>query len=156
MRIPKGGTDFSAKVSLDVASVCGWGEDGVQQQPGSAGIAALWERHQALWQWVLAVPSQWLSCATWCPLLWCWVQVHVASINGEEVVVKVQRPGLKELFDIDLRNIRTLVRAHVVHGAWCMQCTQLEHGLPPALLAKCARQCAVAMGCGCPQPSVIS
>lgn len=32
------------------------------------------------------------------------VQVHRAVLhNGEKVVVKVQRPGLKKLFDIDLR-----------------------------------------------------
>lgn len=31
-------------------------------------------------------------------------QVHRAILhNGEKVVVKVQRPGLKKLFDIDLR-----------------------------------------------------
>jgi hypothetical protein len=36
-------------------------------------------------------------------------QVHLATLKtGEKVVVKVQRPGLKELFDIDLKNIRTL------------------------------------------------
>ena len=35
-------------------------------------------------------------------------QVHVAKLNGERVVVKVQRPGLKELFDIDLKNVRVL------------------------------------------------
>lgn len=34
-------------------------------------------------------------------------QVHLAKLDsGEQVVVKVQRPGLKELFDIDLKNIR--------------------------------------------------
>jgi hypothetical protein len=34
-------------------------------------------------------------------------QVHLARLdNGEQVVVKVQRPGLKDLFDIDLKNIR--------------------------------------------------
>ncbi len=34
-------------------------------------------------------------------------QVHLARLKtGERVVVKVQRPGLKELFDIDLKNIR--------------------------------------------------
>ena len=33
-------------------------------------------------------------------------QVHLAQINGERVVVKVQRPGLKSLFDIDLKNVR--------------------------------------------------
>lgn len=35
-------------------------------------------------------------------------QVHLAKLNGERVVVKVQRPGLKDLFDIDLKNIRAL------------------------------------------------
>lgn len=35
-------------------------------------------------------------------------QVHVAKLNGERVVVKVQRPGLKDLFDIDLKNVRVL------------------------------------------------
>lgn len=33
-------------------------------------------------------------------------QVHRARLNGQEVVIKVQRPGLKELFDIDLKNLR--------------------------------------------------
>lgn len=28
--------------------------------------------------------------------------------TGESVVVKVQRPGLKQLFDIDLNNLRIL------------------------------------------------
>lgn len=35
-------------------------------------------------------------------------QVHRARLNGEEVVVKVQRPGLKDLFDIDLKNLRVI------------------------------------------------
>eukprot|EP00879_Flechtneria_rotunda_P032356 GHRR01035548.1.p1 GENE.GHRR01035548.1~~GHRR01035548.1.p1 ORF type:complete len:620 (+),score=233.11 GHRR01035548.1:197-2056(+) len=36
-------------------------------------------------------------------------QVHLAKLQtGEHVVVKVQRPGLKELFDIDLKNVRAL------------------------------------------------
>ncbi|GFH23631.1 ABC1 domain-containing protein, partial [Haematococcus lacustris] len=35
-------------------------------------------------------------------------QVHLATLGGEKVVVKVQRPGLKSLFDIDLKNIRAL------------------------------------------------
>ncbi|KAM0897756.1 hypothetical protein ACQ4PT_022337 [Festuca glaucescens] len=35
-------------------------------------------------------------------------QVHRASLNGQEVVLKVQRPGLKELFDIDLKNLRVI------------------------------------------------
>ncbi|PNW79848.1 hypothetical protein CHLRE_08g369150v5 [Chlamydomonas reinhardtii] len=36
-------------------------------------------------------------------------QVHRAVLfSGEQVVVKVQRPGLKQLFDIDLNNLRIL------------------------------------------------
>jgi hypothetical protein len=35
-------------------------------------------------------------------------QVHLAEVDGQKVVVKVQRPGLKDLFDIDLQNIRAL------------------------------------------------
>lgn len=36
-------------------------------------------------------------------------QVYLARLRGgQRVVVKVQRPGLKELFDIDLKNIRAL------------------------------------------------
>lgn len=35
-------------------------------------------------------------------------QVHRAKLSGQEVVVKVQRPGLKDLFDIDLKNLRVI------------------------------------------------
>ncbi|KAG5050212.1 hypothetical protein JHK85_011315 [Glycine max] len=35
-------------------------------------------------------------------------QVHRATLKGQEVVVKVQRPGLKDLFDIDLKNLRVI------------------------------------------------
>ncbi|KAL2342996.1 hypothetical protein Fmac_004281 [Flemingia macrophylla] len=35
-------------------------------------------------------------------------QVHRARLRGQEVVVKVQRPGLKDLFDIDLKNLRVI------------------------------------------------
>ncbi|KAL6993097.1 Protein ACTIVITY OF BC1 COMPLEX KINASE 8, chloroplastic [Sarracenia purpurea var. burkii] len=35
-------------------------------------------------------------------------QVHRAKLNEKEVVVKVQRPGLKDLFDIDLKNLRVI------------------------------------------------
>ncbi|RWR84048.1 UbiB domain-containing protein [Cinnamomum micranthum f. kanehirae] len=35
-------------------------------------------------------------------------QVHRAKLKGEEVVIKVQRPGLKDLFDIDLKNLRVI------------------------------------------------
>ncbi|XP_020579986.1 uncharacterized protein LOC110024395 [Phalaenopsis equestris] len=39
-------------------------------------------------------------------------QVHQAILhNGEKVVIKVQRPGLKRLFDIDLRNLK-LIAGH--------------------------------------------
>lgn len=36
-------------------------------------------------------------------------QVHRARLKGQEVVLKVQRPGLKDLFDIDLKNLRVSV-----------------------------------------------
>ncbi|XP_008809510.2 protein ACTIVITY OF BC1 COMPLEX KINASE 8, chloroplastic [Phoenix dactylifera] len=35
-------------------------------------------------------------------------QVHRASLKGKQVVIKVQRPSLKELFDIDLKNLRVI------------------------------------------------
>lgn len=35
-------------------------------------------------------------------------QVHLAKVNGRKMVVKVQRPGLRELFAIDCKNIRVL------------------------------------------------
>ncbi|BDA47029.1 Protein ACTIVITY OF BC1 COMPLEX KINASE 8, chloroplastic [Coccomyxa sp. Obi] len=37
-------------------------------------------------------------------------QVHLAKVDGERVVVKVQRPYLKEIFDVDLKNIRVLAQ----------------------------------------------
>ena len=36
--------------------------------------------------------------------------MHLARLEGQRVVVKVQRPGLKELFDIDLKNLRVLAQ----------------------------------------------
>lgn len=37
------------------------------------------------------------------------MQVHRAVLHsGEQVVVKVQRPGLQRLFDIDLAQLRTV------------------------------------------------
>ena len=39
-------------------------------------------------------------------------------MNGQEVVVKVQRPGLKDLFDIDLKNLRVSVKVkNFLHSA---------------------------------------
>ncbi len=38
------------------------------------------------------------------------MQVHLARVDGERVVVKVQRPYLKEIFDVDLKNIRVLAQ----------------------------------------------
>ena len=35
-------------------------------------------------------------------------QVHVATLNGKTLAVKVQRQGLKKLFDMDLKNIKVL------------------------------------------------
>ncbi|XP_004302218.1 PREDICTED: uncharacterized aarF domain-containing protein kinase At4g31390, chloroplastic [Fragaria vesca subsp. vesca] len=35
-------------------------------------------------------------------------QVHRARLKGKEVVIKVQRPGLKDLFNIDLKNLRVI------------------------------------------------
>ncbi|XP_068636715.1 protein ACTIVITY OF BC1 COMPLEX KINASE 8, chloroplastic-like [Aristolochia californica] len=35
-------------------------------------------------------------------------QVHRAKLKGQEIVIKVQRPGLKDLFDIDLKNLRVI------------------------------------------------
>ena len=40
-------------------------------------------------------------------------QVHRARLKGREVVVKVQRPGLKALFDIDLKNLRVSILSSV-------------------------------------------
>lgn len=37
-------------------------------------------------------------------------QVHRAKLRGKEIVVKVQRPGLKALFDIDLKNLRVIAQ----------------------------------------------
>ncbi|MGL6338634.1 MAG: ABC1 kinase family protein [Waterburya sp.] len=46
-------------------------------------------------------------------------QVHKAKLhNGEEVVVKVQRPGLKQLFTIDLAILRQIARYFQNHPKW--------------------------------------
>ncbi|HHP7231154.1 MAG TPA: ABC1 kinase family protein [Xenococcaceae cyanobacterium] len=46
-------------------------------------------------------------------------QVHKAQLhNGEEVVVKVQRPGLKQLFTIDLGILKQIARYFQNHPKW--------------------------------------
>ena len=46
-------------------------------------------------------------------------QVHRATLySGEEVVVKVQRPGLKRLFDLDLLAVGKLVKVFRNYFAW--------------------------------------
>ena len=35
-------------------------------------------------------------------------QVHTAMYKGKKVAIKVQRAGLKELFDVDLKNLKKL------------------------------------------------
>jgi predicted unusual protein kinase regulating ubiquinone biosynthesis (AarF/ABC1/UbiB family) len=46
-------------------------------------------------------------------------QVHRAQLHsGEEVVVKVQRPGLKKLFTIDLQILRGIARYFQNHPKW--------------------------------------
>ena len=37
-------------------------------------------------------------------------QVHIAYKNGQKLAVKVQRQGLKNLFDMDLKNIKVLAK----------------------------------------------
>ena len=55
------------------------------------------------------------------------LQVHLAQINGEKVVVKVQRPGLKSLFDIDLKNVRT----HMTEGLTPSDPAMQDSSCPP-------------------------
>ena len=46
-------------------------------------------------------------------------QVHKARLfNGEDIVVKVQRPGLKQLFTIDLAILRQIARYFQNHREW--------------------------------------
>ena len=46
-------------------------------------------------------------------------QVHKAQLhNGEEVVVKVQRPGLKKLFTIDLKILKKIAHYFQNHPRW--------------------------------------
>jgi predicted unusual protein kinase regulating ubiquinone biosynthesis (AarF/ABC1/UbiB family) len=49
-------------------------------------------------------------------------QVHKARLHtGEEVVVKVQRPGLEKLFDLDFKILRTLLRSCQRYLPWTRQ-----------------------------------
>jgi len=46
-------------------------------------------------------------------------QVHKAVLHsGEAVVVKVQRPGLKKLFEIDLQILKGITRYFQNHPKW--------------------------------------
>ncbi|EDZ94677.1 ABC-1 domain protein [Limnospira maxima CS-328] len=46
-------------------------------------------------------------------------QVHRAKLHtGEQVIVKVQRPGLKELFDLDMQAVRRVMRFCQRSFAW--------------------------------------
>ncbi|MGK7950149.1 MAG: ABC1 kinase family protein [Xenococcaceae cyanobacterium] len=46
-------------------------------------------------------------------------QVHKAQLhNGEEIVVKIQRPGLKQLFTIDLAILKQIARYFQNHPRW--------------------------------------
>ncbi len=52
-------------------------------------------------------------------------QVHRARWNGRRVVVKVQRPGLRELFEIDLKNLRCAPHGGAATGVCAaQQCTR--------------------------------
>ncbi|KAK9861727.1 hypothetical protein WJX84_002558, partial [Apatococcus fuscideae] len=48
-------------------------------------------------------------------------QVHLAKVKGRKMVVKVQRPGLRELFAIDCKNIRVLAE-------WLQKCDPSSDG----------------------------
>lgn len=56
-------------------------------------------------------------------------QVHLARLDGQRVVVKVQRPGLKELFDIDLKNLRVLAQWLQVPRTACVMQMRLWRAL---------------------------
>lgn len=43
-----------------------------------------------------------------CNSILCFAKVHAAYYKGQKVAVKVQRAGLKELFDVDLKNLKKL------------------------------------------------
>ena len=46
-------------------------------------------------------------------------QVHKARLHtGEDVIVKVQRPGLKQLFDLDVQAVRRIIQFCQRHFSW--------------------------------------
>lgn len=60
-------------------------------------------------------------------------QVHLAKLNGKKVVVKVQRPGLRELFAVDLKNVRVIAQ-------WLQVRSPLQPSLDLSELKLLARQ----------------
>ena len=47
-------------------------------------------------------------------------QVHRATYKGKPAAVKVQRAGLKELFDTDLKNLKVRVHAPKPPSLWML------------------------------------
>ena len=51
-----------------------------------------------------------------------YTQVHRATYQGKPVAVKVQRAGLKELFDTDLKNLKVCMHACMyMYACTCMR-----------------------------------
>ncbi|EOX92248.1 ABC2 isoform 1 [Theobroma cacao] len=90
-------------------------------------------------------------------------QVHRARLKGQEVVIKVQRPGLKDLFDIDLKNLRVIAeylqkvdpKSDGAKRDWVAiydECASVLYQVAPllhqkqssALLLNCFNQCHIA------------
>ena len=61
-------------------------------------------------RWYLLLTTRFLTTRflTTDPLHYRLLQVHRAVYKGTPVAVKVQRAGLKELFDTDLKNLKAL------------------------------------------------
>ena len=73
-------------------------------------------------------------------------QVHLAEINGEKVVVKVQRPGLKSLFDIDLKNVCLLLLSTSITAHIAVQGVSSWYSHPVGLAG--SRDCAMVAEAG--------